>query len=262
MEETGKNPIQVAERLFQLIELLAENGPMGIMDMSASLGLHKSTVHRLAASLQYMGYIRQDEESMKYTLSLKFLEIGGRILEQTNMAALIHPSLKKLSEQTGETVHLVRREGTEAVYIDKVESNTSSIRMVSRVGSRIPLYCSGVGKALLAELSDEEILDIWNRSEIRQLTPYTITSFQELMERLRTVRTDGYALDNEENEEGVRCIAVSLPDYHRKPVYALSISAPMGRMTEERILEMKDAVLAFKGELARTLGLARPCPLT
>lgn len=111
---------------------------MGIMDLSAQLGFHKSTTHRLVTSLQYMGYIRQDEESLKYALSLKFLEIGGKILEQTNMASLVHPSLKKLSEQTGETVHLVRREGTEAVYIDKVESNVSSIRMVSRVGSRIP----------------------------------------------------------------------------------------------------------------------------
>ena len=143
MEEESKNPIQVAEKLFRVIELLAENGPMGIMELSASLGFHKSTVHRLVASLQYMGYIRQDEESLKYSLSLKFLEIGSRILEQTSMAALIHPSLKRLSEQTGETVHLVKREGTEAVYIDKVESFASSIRMVSRVGSRIPLYCSG-----------------------------------------------------------------------------------------------------------------------
>lgn len=106
MEETGKNPIQVAERLFQVIERLAENGPMGIMDLSAELGFHKSTTHRLVTSLQYMGYIRQDEESLKYALSLKFLEIGSKILEQTNMASLIHPSLKKLSEQTGETVHL------------------------------------------------------------------------------------------------------------------------------------------------------------
>ena len=98
---------------------------MGIMDLSMQLGFHKSTTHRLVTSLQYMGYIRQDEESLKYALSLKFLEIGSKILEQTNIASLIHPSLKKLSERTGETVHLVRREGTEAVYIDKVESTVS-----------------------------------------------------------------------------------------------------------------------------------------
>ncbi len=257
MEETGKNPIQVAERLFQVIERLAENGPMGIMDLSAELGFHKSTTHRLVTSLQYMGYIRQDEESLKYALSLKFLEIGSKILEQTNMASLIHPSLKKLSEQTGETVHLVRREGTEAVYIDKVESTVSSIRMVSRVGSRIPLYCSGVGKALLAELPDPEIEDIWNSSEITSLTPYTVTSLSDLMDRIRGVREAGYAMDDEENEEGVRCIAVSIPDYHKEPVYALSISAPVSRMTDARIADLSTDVLTFKKDLEKTLGFSR-----
>ena len=256
MEEESKNPIQVAEKLFRVIELLAENGPMGIMELSASLGFHKSTVHRLVASLQYMGYIRQDEESLKYSLSLKFLEIGSRILEQTSMAALIHPSLKRLSEQTGETVHLVKREGTEAVYIDKVESFASSIRMVSRVGSRIPLYCSGVGKALLADLTDQEIGEIWKNSRIRKLTPRTITELPVLMERVEQVRKDGYAVDDEENEEGVRCIAASLRDYHKDPVYALSISAPANRMTDQRILELKEYVLAFRQDLSRSLGLA------
>lgn len=255
MEEEAKNPIQVAEKLFQVIEVLAENGPMGIMDLSNSLGFHKSTIHRLVASLQFMGYIRQDEESLKYSLSLKFLAIGSKILEQTNMAMLIHPALKRLAEQTGETVHLVQREGTEAVYIDKVESNVSSIRMVSRVGSRVPLYCSGVGKALLAELGDEEVERIWNSSEIRRLTPKTITSFNDLMKRVEDVRRDGYAIDDEENEEGVRCIAVSLHDYHRETVYALSISAPVSRMSDGRLSELKDAVLDFKKEIAKSLGL-------
>ncbi|MCI8454136.1 MAG: IclR family transcriptional regulator [Lachnospiraceae bacterium] len=255
MEDISKNPIQVAERLFRVIELLAEAGPMGIMELSNLLGFHKSTTHRLVMSLQHMGYIRQDEETLKYGLSLKFLEIGSKILEQTNMASLIHPSLKRLSEQTGETIHLVRREGNEAVYIDKVESSVSSIRMVSRVGSRIPLYCSGVGKALLAEFKDREIRSVWENSEIRRLTPHTIMTFEELMERIGEVRKKGYALDDEENEEGVRCIAVSLKDYHKEPVYALSISAPVGRMTGERVMELKEKVLRFKEELTRTLGL-------
>lgn len=257
MEDMTKNPIQVAEKLFLVIETLAENGAMGIMELSGSLGYHKSTTHRLVNSLVCLGYIRQDEESLKYSLSLKFLDIGSKILEQTNMASLIHPSLKKLSEQTGETVHLVRREGTEAVYIDKVESNVSSIRMVSRVGSRVPLYCSGVGKALLAELTDEEIREVWEASDVRRLTPYTITSLDELMERMKTVRAAGYAIDDEENEEGVRCVAVSLPDYHKEPVYALSISAPVGRMGQERMEELERDVLAFKQELAKTLGFTR-----
>ena len=138
-----------------------------------------------------------------------------------------------------------------------MESNVSSIRMVSRVGSRIPLYCSGVGKALLAELPDPEIREIWNSSEIVSLTPYTVTKFQDLMERIGTVRKVGYAMDDEENEEGVRCIAVSIPDYHKEPVYALSISAPVSRMTDARIAELAVDVLAFKKELVKTLGFSR-----
>lgn len=254
MDDVSKNPIQVAERLFQVIETLAENGPMGIMELSNSLGFHKSTTHRLVMSLQHMGYIRQDEDSLKYMLSFRILEIGSKILNQTSIAALVHPSLKKFSEQVGETVHLVRREGNEAVYIDKVESSVGSIRMVSRVGSRIPLYCSGVGKALLAELTDEEIREIWISSDIRSLTPNTIVTLDALMQRIGEIRRTGYALDNEENEEGVRCIAVSLKDYHKKPVYALSISAPVGRMTDERIRELAVRVLDFKRELTATMG--------
>ena len=150
----------------------------------------------------------------------------------------------------------MKREGTEAVYIDKVESFASSIRMVSRVGSRIPLYCSGVGKALLAELTDQEIGEIWKNSRIRKLTPRTITELPVLMERVEQVRKDGYAVDDEENEEGVRCIAASLRDYHKDPVYALSISAPANRMTDQRILELKEYVLAFRQDLSRSLGLA------
>ena len=157
MEETSKNPIQVSEKLFQVIETLADNGPMGIMELSAVLGFHKSTTHRLVTSLQCLGYVRQEEDSLKYALSLRFLQLGSKIIKQTNVATLIHPLLRKISEQVGETVHLMRREGNDAVYIDKVESGQGSIRMASRVGNRIPLYCSGVGKALLAEMEDEEI---------------------------------------------------------------------------------------------------------
>ncbi len=256
MEEgTSKNPIQVAERLFDVIELLADNGPMGIMEISNALGLHKSTTHRLVASLQYMGYIRQDEDTLKYSLSFKFLDIGSKILDKTNMAAVIHPYIGRLSEITGEAVHLVLREDIDAVYIDKVESGVNQVRMVSRVGNRVPLYCTGVGKALLAEMDDSQIQDIWNRSDIKKLTPKTIVGFDAFMENIIEVRQKGYALDDEENEEGVRCIAVTIRDSSRIPVYAISISAPVSRMSDERIEELRIRLFALRDELARSMGL-------
>jgi len=151
----------------------------------------------------------------------------------------------------------VQREGNHILYIYKIEAKVGTIRMVSHVGMVHPMYCSGVGKALLAELPDPEIEDIWNSSEITSLTPYTVTSLSDLMDRIRGVREAGYAMDDEENEEGVRCIAVSIPDYHKEPVYALSISAPVSRMTDARIAELSTDVLTFKKDLEKTLGFSR-----
>ena len=125
--------------------------------------------------------------------------------------------------------------------------------MVSRIGSRIPLYCSGVGKAIAAELDEHEVEEIWNRSRILPLTPYTITDFEAFRRELSEIRERGYALDNEENENGVRCIAVSLKDYTGRVKYAFSISAPVSRMDNERIRQLAGYVLEIKDQVMEKL---------
>lgn len=148
MENTleNKNPIQVADRLFQAMELLAANGPMGLMEISLQLSLNKSTVHRILNSLIYMGYARQNPEDNRYELSFKIVGLANQMMEKVDIVKLVRPYLRRLMEDTGETVHFVERDNTDAVYIDKVESYANSVQMVSRIGSRIPLYRSGVGK--------------------------------------------------------------------------------------------------------------------
>lgn len=249
-----KNPIQVADRLFAVIEELSKSGPTGLIELSNTLGLHKSTTHRLLTSLMYMDYVRQDEESGKYSLSFKLLEISSRILGHIDVLSTIHPYLKELADISGETVHLVKRDGLDVVYIDKVESSSNSVRMVSRVGSRTPMYRSGVGKALLAMMRPEEVRTIWGDSKIEALTEYTVTDLDELFIILEEARENGYALDNEENENGVRCIASSIMDYSGKPKYAFSISGPTVRMTDERILELSKLTLQTKKKLEEELG--------
>ena len=256
-EREAKNPVQSAERIFQVMETLADHGEMGLMELSTALDLHKSTVHRLLMSLIYMGYAKQDEATQKYMLSYKVVNMAGKILERMDILQVAKPYMERLSDLSGEAVHLVQREGNHILYIYKIEAKVGTIRMVSHVGMVHPMYCSGVGKALLAELPDPEIEDIWNSSEITSLTPYTVTSLSDLMDRIRGVREAGYAMDDEENEEGVRCIAVSIPDYHKEPVYALSISAPVSRMTDARIAELSTDVLTFKKDLEKTLGFSR-----
>ncbi len=253
-EKEGKNPVQSAERIFQVMETLAENGEMGLMDLSAALGLHKSTVHRLLMSLIYMGYARQDEATQKYMLSYKIVSMAGKLLERMDILQIARPYMQRLSDVSGETVHLVKREGNNTLYIDKIEAKVGTIRMVSHVGMVRPMYCSGVGKAIMATLSEAELKKLWEESAVEKKTPKTITAFDQMLETLEEVRKNGYALDDEENEEGVSCIAACLYSYKKKVEYAFSISGPSSRMTMERIGELTEDVKRVQRELSAELG--------
>lgn len=244
----NRNPIQVADRLFLVLETLADAGPLPLTDLSRRLELNKSTVHRLLTSLMYLGYVKQDTETGKYSLSFKILSLSNRLLEKMDILDTVRPILRQISSETGETVHFVQIDGTDAVYICKEESTLNSVRMVSKVGNRIPLYCSGVGKAIMADLPEEKVKQIWNASEIKGYTPHTITDYDTLLDCLKQIRRQGYALDDEENELGVRCIAVSLSDYSGIYRYAMSITAPVTRMSDSRILELADVLLKMKAD--------------
>lgn len=256
MTETkeGKNPVQSAERIFQVLEMLADSGEMGLMEISSALGLHKSTVHRLLTSLICMGYAKQDEVTQKYMLTYKLVSMAGKILDRTDILQIARPYMEQLSDISGETVHLVQREGNHILYISKIEAKVGSIRMVSHVGMVHPMYCSGVGKAIMATLPEKEVRQIWNESVIEKKTDRTIVRFEDMLETLAKVRKNGYALDDEENEEGVRCIAASLRGYTKTVKYAFSISGPVSRMTKERVEELAADVKRIQAELSRELG--------
>ena len=248
-----KNPIQVAGRLFQALELLADTGSIGLMDLSATLSLNKTTAHRGLNSLIYMGYAKQDPATGKYEPTFKIVDIANRIMSKVDIVQTVRPYLRKLMEASGETVHFVERDGTDAVYIDKVESFNNGMQMVSRIGSRIPLYCSGVGKAMLAQMDSWEAEEVWNASGVSPLTEHTITDYGKFQQELAQIQQRGYALDNEENQIGVRCIACSLKDPAGIPKYAFSISAPTSRMNDERIRELAFYVLEAGKEMAESL---------
>ncbi|MCI5872930.1 MAG: IclR family transcriptional regulator [Clostridiales bacterium] len=257
-EEKGtKNPVQSAERIFQVMEMLADNGEMGLMELSAALGLHKSTVHRLLMSLIYMGYAKQDEGTQKYMLSYKVVNMAGKILDRMDILQIAKPYMERLSDLSGEAVHLVQREGNNILYIYKIEAKVGTIRMVSHVGMVHPMYCSGVGKAIMATLPEEEVKQIWNESIIEKKTEKTITDYTQMQDVLEEVKKNGYALDDEENEKGVRCIAACLYGHQKEVKYAFSISGPTSRMTRERVKELAVDVRKVQEELSRELGYYR-----
>jgi len=198
--------VQSVERTLTIVELLSDyNDGLGITDISNGVELHKSTVHRLLGTLIYKGYVTQDADTNKYRLTLKFYEIGNKRVENIGILEASKPYTKALMQSINEVVHLVVRDGIDIVYVDKVEAN-NTIRMTSRIGKRSPMYCTSVGKAMLANMSDLEVSKIWAQSEIIKLTDNTIVDFDELKKALEIIKNDGYAEDDEENEIGVRCI--------------------------------------------------------
>ena len=243
------NPIQVAGKLFSVIELLAMRGSLSLMEISSTLDINKSTAHRLLASLQYMGYVHQHFENGKYGLTYKIVELSSHILERIDIVQEVRPFLQKLMQQSGETVHFVKLIGANAVYLDKVQNPNNTVQMVSRIGSQIPFYCSGVGKAIASMLPESEVYSLWNQSNILKKTPYTITDYNEFLFTLQKIRQKGYALDNEENETGIRCIAVAFDLPGQNQHFAFSISAPVNRMDNSRILELSNYMIVIKRQI-------------
>ena len=251
-----KSGVQSVERIFQLIEHLAAH-PTGVslQRLAEETGLAKSTVHRLLASLVGLGYVVQDEENGHYRLTLKMFELSSGIVDSMDIMGVAKAHLERLSQRTGEAVHLVIRDGRDIVYIYKTESGP--MRMSSRVGLRSPLYCTGVGKAILATLPADEVAQIWQHTTPQKLTAHTIVEFDALQAQLTEVRTNGYAIDDEENELGVRCVAVAIPGVGGRAESAFSISGLAPYMTPERIRRIATLAQDARTDIMADLGLAK-----
>ena len=246
--------VQSVDRALSILEVLSDyNEGLGVTEISDKVGLHKSTVHRLLGTLIYKGYVTQDAESNKYKITLKLFELGNKKVEDMDILTASKPYTNELMEKVNEVVHFVIREGNNIVYIDKVEAD-NTIRMASTIGRRSPLYCTSVGKAILAQLSDKEVEKIWNSSKIEKLTKFTITNLEDMKKELEKIRQKGYAIDNEENELGVRCIGVPVFNRFGEVEGAISISGPTIRVTEDRVEGFAKEVVKYAGLISKELG--------
>lgn len=248
-------PVQSIDRALDIVEALSVQ-PHGMLlkDLSAEVGLHVSTTHRLLASLVSRGYVQKDIETGKYRLTVRLFEIGSRAISGMNLVSISRPYLEQLAAGTGETVHLVARNNDEVVYLYKEDRRESVIHMASFVGFRSPMYRTAVGKSILALLPEEEVRRIWDRSVIEPLTPNTIVRYDDLLENLAIVRQRGWAMDNEENELGVLCIAAPIKDFTNTPIGAISISAPAARMTFSTCERFALKVIASTNAISKALG--------
>lgn len=257
-ESKPNNLVQTIERVSLILDILGQN-PQGISirDLSPKVSLPKGTTHRLLSSLSYLGYVRQDSKTRNYLLGFKLVELGNLLLGQLDLRKEAAPFLKDLAERTKETVHMVILDRNEVVYIDKVEGdhNPSGLRMASRIGLRNPAHSSAVGKVLLSRFPDEELNQFLRGKGLSKRTENTITDTTQLKEHLKMVRNQGYAMDDEENEKGVRCVGAPIYDEAGRAVAAISISGPAFRVTKKMVQEtLKKEVMETASKISQRLG--------
>jgi len=257
-EQKPGNLVQTIERVANIFEVMAQNTQgISLKELSARVSLPKGTTHRLLSSLAYFGYVRQVSESKNYQLGFKLVDLGNRLLNQLNVRMQARPFLVGLSKGIKETVHLVVFDQNEALYVDKVESNEkiSGLQMVSRVGLRIPAHCSSVGKVFLAHLSDSELDNLIKEKGLTKRTKNTITDPEKLKQHLKVIRQQGYAVDDEENEKGIRCVGAPIFNQRGQVIAAISISGPTVRITQKIIQQtLRKEVIQTALDISREMG--------
>ncbi|MEP7206490.1 MAG: IclR family transcriptional regulator [Casimicrobiaceae bacterium] len=224
---------------------------VGISNLAKRLGLAKSTVHRLASTLIEAGMLEQNPDTGRYRLGLALFELGSLVRRKMDVSSEAKPYLKTLREKTGETVHLAILDHASVLFINNLESE-HAVRMSVNVGVRAPAHCTAVGKALLAYQAPEVV----ERASIELVgrTPKTISSASELRQDLATVRARGYAIDDEELETGLRCIAAPIRDHAGNVVASTSVAGPAQRMTKKVLTAFAADVIAAADAISARLG--------
>ncbi|MDH4206016.1 MAG: IclR family transcriptional regulator [Desulfobacteraceae bacterium] len=251
-----KNLVQTIERVSLILDILGQH-PQGISvkELSAKVDLPKGTTHRLLSSLAYFDFVRQDVLNKNYLLGFKLVELGNLLVNQLDFKNEARPFMIDLAKTTGETIHLVILDQNEALYIDKVALHQTGLQMMSRVGLRIPVHCCSVGKILVAHLAEDELNQIIKEKGLPERTKNTITHISQFKKHIQTVRNKGYAIDNEENEKGIRCVAAPIRNANGKVIAAMSISGPSIRLTLKAIqTELKDAACDAALNISKKLG--------
>ncbi|RSL33057.1 IclR family transcriptional regulator [Salibacterium salarium] len=246
--------VQSVDRALHILDLLQQEPKgIGITELSNKLDVSKSTVHRLLMSLWKKGYVQQNKETERYWLGLKCLQLGESVSENLDVRQKAKPYLEQLAKKTSETVHLVTLENNEIVYIDKIETH-ATIRMFSRVGKRAPLYCTGAGKAMLAFLSENERQNVYAATSFHAFTNTTITTVDGLEKHLEGIRENGFALDEEEHEEGIQCAASPIFDYAGKVVASVSVAGPVIRVKDEKLALIAEDVKQTAAAVSQEMG--------
>lgn len=248
--ESGKGPIQVIERMMNLLEVLSyHHEPVSLKQLALESGLHPSTAHRILLAMTTSGFVERGEPGT-YRLGIRLLELGNLVKSRINIRESAMPLMQELHQATGESVNLGIRQEDEIVYVDRTSSGRSAVRIVHIVGARAPLHLTATGKLFLAEESAAQVRDYCRRTGLPGQTPSSITDAAKLERELDKVRRHGVAYDLDEVEVGVRCIAAGIRDDSGHMVAGLSLSSPAERFNPDWAARVR----ATADEISRALG--------
>lgn len=245
--------VNTVAKALQILDALSDGQPQGVSDLAKNLNLPKSSVFSILETLVSGKIAEKNSETGKYSLGVKLIELGNCAQTGLDICRIAAPFLQGLNVKFDETVHLTVLDNNEVLYIDCIESRRR-LRTYSVIGVRAPLHCTSVGKAILAFLPDPEIEKIVAEKGLPVFTPATIANREQLTAEVAVIRKQGFAIDNMEHEEHLRCVGAPIFNSQGKVFASLSLSGPAERNTMERILEMAPEVVAAGLEISRRLG--------
>ena len=239
-------------RTIAILETLSQYQHINLENLAKETKLPKATLLRFLSTLVSLGYVYRDPTDL-YSLTLKLFSLGSHGLEHIDFISLANPVAQKLCTELGETVHIGVLEGKTAVYVLKKESSFT-IRMYSRVGKTIPLYCTAIGKVLLSDMTEHELQQYLGKVPLKAFTPNTIRDEQSLRSELEKVRNQLWASDDEEHEMGTLCIGAPIRDYTGRAIAAMSVSWPLFRFDPENKKRIVASILSECNNLSKLLG--------
>lgn len=251
-ELEAEKQMGAVQRTVAILETLSRSGAVNLENLSRITGLPKATLLRFLSTLTSLGYVYRDEVD-QYHLTLKMFSVGSRSLNHMDIVSIAKPFAVKLSEKLGETVHIAILEDDRAIYILKEESRYN-IRMYSRVGKSIPLYCTAIGKIFLSAMDETALSAYFASHDLKPYTAKSIRSRQELEADLAKAKAQGWSFDDAEHEEHIKCIAAPIRNYSNLVVAVLSVSWPEFRFEEARKQEWGKTIKETADALSAILG--------
>jgi DNA-binding IclR family transcriptional regulator len=260
MAQARSSRVQSVGRALDLLEALTSREEVGLVQLAQQVNLLPSTAHRLLATLADRGYVYQNPESGRYLLSFRVLDLASHVENRTaHLRAATQPLMHRIRRVCGETTNLVVLRGDHIVYVDQLPGSMS-VRMFTEIGRDVPVHTTGAGKAMLAFAKQEIVDEIAAGEPFEAYTARTITSAEDLGAELARIRRRGYALDNEEYEEGVTCVAAPIFDHEGLVCGALSVSGPTARIHRADSAALGELVGLAAVDASRELGFDGPSP--